>query len=181
MSPIYSDVFLERKLGDRETSSLLPLSTACLFCFNFWLTSATLTRQREVFALFSLILMISIWRPSLDTRQQTAHSWFSFHIFFWVWVVQFGWGRCSQKFLGEVQGFPEFIIHPGKAPVGKLHRSVTGYGSEDTAVLLLLPACSRFPQCDDPVFSLTSPFRSIKGWHEALEPHSEFQHHLLAV
>ena len=125
-----------------------------------------LTRQREVFPLFSLLLIISIWRPSLATRQQLSILDCLLVLLVAgdvVWLDQ-----VQPETSWEVQGFPEFVIYPEKAPVGKLHRSFSGYTSGDTAVVLLLLGCSWLPQCDGSVFflqekvSLTSPFLDIK-------------------
>lgn len=79
-----------------------------------------LTRQSEVFPLFSLRLIISTRRPSWPRGDKLSVLDFllalTSGVEYVVWLDQ-----VQPETSWEVQGFPECIIYPEKAPVGKLH------------------------------------------------------------
>lgn len=97
--------------------SLPPVSSYAL-SFNFRLTLAMLMRQED-FALFGLLLIISIWRPSLATRQQIVPSWFSPHSFFWVLACCFSGSGTARNFLGSPR-FPRVYNRPKESPYGEI-------------------------------------------------------------
>lgn len=77
-----------------------------------------LTRQREVFPLFSLLLIISIWRPSLATRQQLSILDFLLFLTSGCWGCSLVGPGAARNFLGG-PNFPRIYNLPRESPCGE--------------------------------------------------------------
>lgn len=145
MSPIYPDMFLKKRLGNREKSSFVPLFTSCLslnpllyFLANF---SNVDTTKRSICIVQSTFNHFNM--ETIPGHQATNCPFLIFSLLFLLGFGYVVWLDQVQLVTSwEVQGFPEFIIYPEKAPVGKLHRSFSGSAFEDTTVVLFLLGCS---------------------------------------
>ena len=92
---------------------------------------------------------------SFPGQQATSCPFFSFSSFLLLGIGDVVWlDQVQPETSWEVQGFPEFMICPEKAPVGKLHCSSSGYPVWGHCGCPLSPGLPWLPQCDASVFFL---------------------------
>lgn len=125
VSPIYPDVFLKRRLGTREKSSFIPLFTSCL-SLNPLLCSLANFSNVDTAKRSICIVQSAFNHFNMETIPGDQATNCPFLIFSLLFLLGFGYvvglGHVQLATSWEVQGFPEFMIYPEKAPVGKLHR-----------------------------------------------------------
>ena len=92
---------------------------------------------------------------SFPGHQATSCPFLSFSSFLLLGIGDVVWlDQVQLETSWEVLGFPEFMIYPEKAPVGKLRCSSSGYPLWGHCGCPLSPRPPWLPQCDVSVFFL---------------------------
>lgn len=114
MSALHQDMLLEKcRWWEENTAFLsLPAVTSEALCFHFCLSSAMVTRQSKAFALFSLLLIISMWRPCLAILD------FLLNLPSGYWVYGLAVPGAVRNFLGGPR-FPRIQKPPRESPNGE--------------------------------------------------------------